>query len=237
MTTNIDEHYILHEIEKRGNWTIIIRPPTFAENRLNFEEARDVMKKSAVNLRSWKYPMFIEIPRRDGGIKVRRDCIECIIDHRVNKEIWRLYQSGQFFHRFSFREDWPNYEESNKKLDILNTLFRLTEIFRFASALSANHDSFSGGTSIEIELRDLSNRILSTRDPSRTLTYDYQCDEYSLKCIKDYSAEEIRVHSSELAINCALEIFNRFSWLNPGLAELLRMEQESLLDGNSWSYG
>ncbi|MGH9926235.1 MAG: hypothetical protein ACRD5J_13630 [Nitrososphaeraceae archaeon] len=40
MTTNIDEHYILHEIEKRGNWTIIIRPPTFAENRLNFEEAR-----------------------------------------------------------------------------------------------------------------------------------------------------------------------------------------------------
>ncbi|MGH9978947.1 MAG: hypothetical protein ACRD8Z_24405 [Nitrososphaeraceae archaeon] len=181
--------------------------------------------------------MFIEIPRRDGGIKVRRDCIECIIDHRVNKEFWRLYQSGQFFHRFSFREDWPDYEESNKKLDILNTLFRLTEIFRFASALSANHDSFSGGTSIEIELRDLSNRILSTRDPSRTLTYDYQCDEYSLKCIKDYSAEEIRVHSSELAINCALEIFNRFSWLNPGLAELLRMEQESLLDGNSWSYG
>jgi hypothetical protein len=76
--------------------------------------------------------MFIEIPRRDGGIKVRRDCIECIIDHRVNKEFWRLYQSGQFFHRFSFREDWPDYEESNKKLDILNTLFRLTEIFRFA---------------------------------------------------------------------------------------------------------
>jgi hypothetical protein len=56
MTTNIDEHYILHEIEKKGNWTIIIRPPTFAENRLNFEEARDLMKKSAVNLRSWKYP-------------------------------------------------------------------------------------------------------------------------------------------------------------------------------------
>lgn len=236
MTTNIDEHYILHEIQKRGNWTVIIRPLTFAENRLNFEEALEIMKKSAVNLRSWKYPMFIEVPKREGGIINRSNCIQCIIDHRVNKEFWRLYRSGQFFHRFSIREDWPDYEESNKKLDILNTLFRLTEIFRFASALSASQDMFNGGTAIEIELSDLSNRILTTADPSRTLTHDYRCYEYSLKCMKDYLAEEIRGHTSELAIDCAVEIFNRFSWLNPDLRELLRMEQESLLGGVSYHY-
>jgi hypothetical protein len=207
MTTNIDEHYILHEIEKRGNWTVIIRPVTFAENRLTFEEARKIMKKSAVNLRSWKYPMFIEVPKQGGGIVIRNNCIECIIDHRVNKEFWRLYRSGQFFHRFSFREDWPDYEESNKRLDILNTLFRLTEIFRFASALSASHDMFNGGAAIEIELSDLTNRILSTADPSRALTYDYQCHDYNLSCMKDYSAEKIRGYASELAIDCAVEIF------------------------------
>lgn len=236
MTANIDEHYILHEIQKRGNWTIIIRPQTFAQKRLTFEEAIQIMKKSAVNLRSWKYPMFIEVPKRDGGIVIRSNCIECIIDHHVNKEFWRLYQSGQFLHRFSFREDWPDYEESNKKLDILNTLFRLTEIFRFASALSAAHDMFNGGTAIEIVLSDLSNRILSTQDPSRALTYDYRCREVSLKCMKDYPAEELRGNTSELAIDCSVEIFNRFSWLNPSLHDLLRTEQKGLLDGNSYSY-
>jgi|SRR5918996_1037205 hypothetical protein len=235
-TPKIDEHYILHEIQRRGNWTVVMRPSSFAENRLSFEKARDLVLKSAVNLRSWKYPMFIEVPKRDGGIRIRSNSIECIIDHHIIKEFWRLYQSGQFFHRFSFREDWPDYDESNKRLDILNTLFRLTEIFRFASALSAGHNIFDRGTTVEIELSDLSNRTLSTVDPSRTLSHEYECHEYSLKCIKDYSAEEIRGHSSELAIDCAVEIFNRFSWLNPDLVELLRMEQENLLMGNSWSY-
>jgi hypothetical protein len=92
-------------------------------------------------------------------------------------EYWRLFQSGQFIHSFSFWEDAhpgslaaaiektltgvPFGAEPNGCIDVTGMLFRISEIYEFASRLVQKLE-LEGSVSISIELVD-SNSEFSPR--------------------------------------------------------------------------
>ncbi|MGI0042357.1 MAG: hypothetical protein ACRD47_01490 [Nitrososphaeraceae archaeon] len=235
MNQEIDHHYILHHILKRGNWRVLVRPVRFNKDEISLEKARDIVRNNEVRLRSWKYPMWLHNNSSSGygTILNHSNFVECIIDHHVNKEIWRFYQSGQFVHRFSFREDWPT---NTKTFDALNALYRITEIFRFAASVVSKYKMFDAGVTIRIGLYDLLNRKLVTPEPDSLIFGEYKCHEEYLQFGDNYTKEKLVGTSVEQALDFALYFFTRFNWLNPELKHLLREEQQNLIRGASWSY-
>src|SRR6266571_644849 len=92
-----------NEIRSRGYWRVNVRPTVFIPERVALRELEAITRDSIVQLRGWDYPHF---PRE--GVTRGNDFIEgateaAFISHL---EVWRLYQSGQFIHLFSMREDW-----------------------------------------------------------------------------------------------------------------------------------
>ena len=97
-------------------------------------------------MRGWPYPHANEDRIKNGD-----DWIECECNSHEIREYWRFYQSGQFVHYFSVLEDyvpeaakiaqalgWRPSEKVSGYLEILSTLFRVTEIYEFASRLTQN---------------------------------------------------------------------------------------------------
>src|SRR6266571_4616409 len=130
-----------NEIRSRGYWRVNVRPTVFIPERVALRELEAITRDSIVQLRGWDYPHF---PRE--GVTRGNDFIEgateaAFISHL---EVWRLYQSGQFIHLFSMREDWvegtPLPGLGNVKpgelLSLESTLYTITEIFLFAARLA-----------------------------------------------------------------------------------------------------
>src|SRR5438552_1376329 len=95
---NLDE-----EIRKRGFWEVTIRPATFRERRIdNIMDLSDIVRRAAVSWRGWDFP---HVDRREGA-EIHEDFIAqpTRFEHLV--EVWRLYQSGQFFHLSGISDDW-----------------------------------------------------------------------------------------------------------------------------------
>jgi hypothetical protein len=234
MNQEINHRYILHHILKRGNWRVLIRPARFNKYEISLEKARDIIHDNEVRLRSWKYPMWLHNSHCSDGTMVNHsNFIECIVDHHVNKEIWRLNQSGQFVHRFSFREDWPTY---TRTFDALNALYRITEIFRFAASIVSKYKMFDAGVTVKIGIYDLLNRKLVTPDPVSLTLGERKCREEYLQFGETYTKEKLIGTSAEQALGYALYFFKRFNWAVPELKKLLRAEQQNLIGGASWSY-
>ena len=142
-------------------------------------------------------------------------------------EYWRFYQSGQFMHLFSMREDLriteqqkKNFQEEfqtehiDKFLSILSTLYSVTEIYKFASNIVTNFKE-SDSLEIIIELHGVKNRMLMFWDNfSRYLSRPYICDYVSdvLKVERVISKNDILENMEDLALNATIEIFNKFNW-------------------------
>ena len=160
---------ILHEIGKRGEWRVTIRPLKFEEQRLKFKDCKSLIEQCQVILRGWYYPHYHNPGEAYGGIGFGDDFVQCITDHRHFKEIWRMHQTGLFFHRFACFEDWWPETADRNVLEIYSTLYRVTEIFQFASTL-AMKNIFDDQLKISIELVRMKNRTLIMLNQGNTIT-------------------------------------------------------------------
>jgi hypothetical protein len=121
-----------------------------------------MIEPSVVSLRGWDYPHVDRSDRANG-----KDWIASWCDFMDHREYWQFFQSGQFAHLFSFREDAqqrnalqtalsqphvevPTGEKPTGCMDIIETLFKLTEIYEFASRLSQKM-ALEGSISISVE--------------------------------------------------------------------------------------
>ena len=93
------------EIRSRGYWSIVIHPTTYDVKRADLSELETIVNRTRVQLRGWDYPHFGE---RD-AIKRRMRSITSSTDWQYYREIWRLYQSGQFVYVIGIHEDWLAY--------------------------------------------------------------------------------------------------------------------------------
>ncbi len=213
---------LIDKIKKRGYWKVIIRPLDFSEQKIpTIEACINLIQSCVVRLRGWDYPHIDKT-----GIKVSgNNNIESSCDWEGGGylEYWRFYQSGQFIHYFSMREDYLDDNEfkkiksrtkSQKFLSILSTLYSVTEIFEFSRRLM---EKGGLGENIEviIELVNVEGRALFFWDFLRHLHMDYVCTfrDENIVIKRVLEKERILSSSAEIALDATIEIFKKFNWL------------------------
>jgi len=228
---------VLEKIKSRGYWFVNIRPLKFEEERIkSLRECKKLVKDCVVSLRGWDYPHYSTRLEPISGL----DWVESVTDWEEYKELWRMYQSGQFTHFFGCKEDWLGEAKTlfgtprtweyapGSVLSVLNTLFRITEIYEFASRL-AERKLFDEALYLNIELHGMKNRRLIFLDRRRIFFHDYICGINSLPHSNTISIEDILGNAHDLALDHAIWIFERFNWDSPP-REVLKEDQKRFLE-------
>lgn len=228
---------ILDIIKSRGYWRINFRPRVI-EEKLKLSECKDIVKKNAVDFRGWDYP---HVPRRrddDSNLVPGNNYYEGWINWGVHKEIWRMYQSGQFIHYRAVAEDWLKednwYGEKHKNIEpgtnlsVISAIYLITEIFEFLSRLT-NNNLYKEGVWGDIRLCKTAHRELVMLDPMRVpLSGKYETGIDEISFSKEYNDEQIIQNAREEALNVIVYIFQRFQWDNPP-TEVFKADQEKLI--------
>ncbi len=98
------------KIKEAPHWRVTIRPGAHVEERIRtLGECWRLVETSRVSLRGWDYP-HLDYEHRQYG----NDWVASWDEYRSHREYWRLYQSGQFLHLFSFKEDHYREEADTK---------------------------------------------------------------------------------------------------------------------------
>jgi len=230
---------IRERLKASSHWKVVIRPTVFDPELIReLPDCWRIIEPCAVSLRGWDYPHVDRSDRGNG-----KDWIESWCDFMDIQEYWRFYQSGQFVHLFSFREDrWPNAmqnavrralvkvpigQEPTGCMDVTEAVFRLTEIYEFASRLTQKL-VLDQPVSITVELAKVRSRILTALDFNKAWWGYYPSTEQVLTHPRDVSVSELIGGSAQLAIDTAIWFFHRFQWNDPNRA-VLQSDQQKLL--------
>jgi hypothetical protein len=223
---------LLEKIRSKGHWEVVIRPNKFNKLKLpDISALYPLLQKISVQLRGWDFPhLDWKTPPHIDIDWIGQEC-----DYEDILEIWRFYQSSQFVHISGIRYDWidpqllPHWKFNNPPLPVLgigDTLFRLTEIFEFASRLALT-EAGDEQMHLQIVLKGLRGRSLWIDGKNRMPFVQPHTSEidkfpYSIQVSKTKLIAEPR----DLAIEAAIELFRRFGW-NP-TPEQLRGQQSEL---------
>lgn len=228
------------KIKEDPHWRVVIRPGAFVEERIEtLSECWRLIESSRVSLRGWYYPHVDSRHRQNG-----KDWIESWCEFGLHREYWRFFQSGQFLHLFSFREDKDRSEAEERAsfgtretpsgfspsgyLEVVWALWTLTEIFEFAARL-AQKEVFGESVSVEIQMVNVKDRILFTWDPGHASSRFDAAGEHTLDKEWSLTTEQLLSESSELALDAAEWFFERFQWMDPP-RQLLADDQRRLLE-------
>ncbi len=211
---------LLEEIRSRGYWKIHIRPETFQQDRLPLSQLRQLIMRASLDYRGWEFPAITQKMPEIGN-----DWIGTENQKELGLQAWRFFQSGLFTAETGFLDDWEDklprpFREDwvpGVRLSILDVVFRLAEIFGFASRLAPT-DVYRDERSLVIDLtlchvrdRELHDRgALNRRFPVFGYTTAAEPIPYTVTLAK----EDIIARPQELAIAAAQHIFERFGW-NP----------------------
>lgn len=229
---------IFNKIKSHGYWQINFRPLVI-KKKLELPECKNIVEKHNVEYRGWYYP---HVPHRRGDdtdLAPGNNYYEGWIDWGAHKEIWRMYQSGQFIHYKAMEEDWYKedgwYSDSPFKniepgtiLSVISTVYLITEIFEFLSRLRENR-LYEEGVGIDIRLIKTAERELVILDPGRGHLFDqYKAKIGEIIFTFEYSSEQVIQNAREEALKVIIYIFNRFGWDNPP-SGLFKSDQEKLI--------
>lgn len=211
---------LLGKIHSTGYWRINIRPTRFQPDRIpSLSQCRDIIKEVKVSLRGWDYPHIDQRELLSG-----QDWIESRTDWMSHIEYWRFYQSAQFIHHLSCREDADR--PSRKVLSMLGTLYTTTEVLLFASRL-ASKNLLEPAAQISIKLLGMDGRLLD--EPGRVLSREYIARVDEITFDKVIETELLIATSSEIALDATVSIFERFNWEYPS-RQVLVEDQRKLLE-------
>lgn len=229
---------ILNKIKSRGYWRINFRP-LIIEEKLELPQCKSIVEKNNIEYRGWYYP---HVPRRSGDdtdLVPGNNYYEGWIDWGAHKEIWRMYQSGQFIHYKATEEDWYKEDdwyddprikkiEPGTTLSVISAVYLITEIFEFLSRLTRNN-LYQEGVEIDIGLNKTANRKLVILDPMRVPLFDqYMTKIDEINFTAQYSSEQMTQNAREEALKVIIHIFHRFGWENPPIG-LFKSDQEKLI--------
>lgn len=233
----LDEKKLTDLIKSRGYWEIEITPHQYKSDRIEITEILHLMEKSQVHKWGRYYPQIALKNDWIGESFNGNNYSESLVDDgNQHKEIWRMYQSGQFIHYLALREDWgypnssANMEENSMKLqEIILTLYTLTEIFLFTSRLASNN-LFEDSINVVIKLHGAYDRTLYFSNLERDLHGNYTCRIQEPITIKrNITVNDILSNSPRLAMDTVIEIFRPFNWKSNQIAEILRSDQDKIL--------
>ena len=235
---------LLDKIRSRSHWRVVIRPGSFDERRVtDLSTLRHILEKTSVRYSSRLFSGRYEVesfvtrssfPHIGEGYDEGADWIGQETDDWPveSGQLWRFYQSGQFV---CYSGMLPNHAKFLHPEDVI---IRFSEIFELAARLSRTE---AGDDWMHLEVTaakiavplwipsgraDLSRPAtvfdnFSKLDPATT-DQSYQAD---------LSMLELLTKPRELALEQAVNLFQRFGW-NPHLS-FLRDYQDELLPRRS----
>lgn len=224
-------------IRTRGFWHVIIRPATYDPGFVPYVELEHLIASTRVSIRGWDLP-HVEDPNpiQRGSTWIGRD-----VAWDYHLEVWRLYQSGQFVHLNSLRNDWhdrsalspaPPGWQPGTALGVGDALYTLGEYYEFASRLSLALPG-EGALTVHLRLQNLAGRELTVNDPRRA-SFDSrrstQMDTFDTG-ERDFTVEQLVADPRSLAVDTACELFARFGW--DASPDLLRDHLEELWNWRS----
>jgi hypothetical protein len=208
----------------------------------------DIIEKTKVRLRGWDYP---HLSRRREELETGQDYVASCSDFMGHLEYWRFYQSGQFLHLFSVREqsepefrqhlealtrshlgwgDMKDFDWSNVPgfISITNFLYTVTEVFEFAARLCTK-GIFEKKAILRIELQKVKGFVLTTEWNRAWYNY-YAADQDQIARRWELPADILVSQSAEQSLAAVIWFFERFGWRDPSI-EVLRQDQENFLKG------
>lgn len=221
---------LLKQIKSRGYWRINFRP-LIQKEELELSDCQKFVKNSSVRLRGWGYPHF---PSNKSDLKIGNNYCEGRVDWEGEKEIWRLYRSGQFIHFLGLGEDWQKKAYGNsgpgEVLSFIGMTYQITEIFEFLSRL-AKEGLYEKGVKVHIRLENTKERKIEVFNSRRLPLGDqYTCDIKTINLEQEFKQKDIIKHSSDAALKSIIKIFERFHWNTPP-KEVIKNDQKELLEG------
>lgn len=224
---------LVKKIRSRGYWEVVIRPHMFVGKRLPvITGLYRLVERTSVNLRGWDFPHID--PHTEPHIDV--DWIGQESQWENYLEVWRFYQSGQFFDILGMDEDWHDQSSlwppsgdwrPGATFSVTDAVFRFTEIFEFGTRLQL---AGAGDESVHIEVTagGLKGRELVFDVPGRVgLFRKRKASLDKLPYQVNLPQAELIANPRELALKPAIELFQRFDW-DPSI-DLLREIQSKLL--------
>lgn len=233
----------LNKIKSHGYWRINFYPQIPNITVIGkIGDGKEIVRNASIELRGWDYPHFPTQTRDHQDIYVVGDKLEAWIDWERHKEIWRLYQSGQFIHFFGLREDWTAEDSwipedhPHKKLapgsilEVIGTIYSLTEIFLFLKNL-VETGLYDDGVVVEISLRNTKGRDLTVSDPMRAPLFgEYKCRGVDIDLPKKvFTKDAVLNDYLELALDATVDLFQQFNWSNPPIA-VIKEDQKKLIE-------
>ncbi|MBE0433328.1 hypothetical protein IBX73_07675 [candidate division WOR-3 bacterium] len=228
---------IIDKIKTKGYWRILFRPLTSEIKIGQLERCKQIVEQNGVKLRGWDYPHFPRRKDESSDLLPGDNYYVGYDDWMQFKELWRMYQSGQFIHYKALSEDWyeegikHEYAEYNNKyriLKITETIYFITEVFEFLSRLT-KQGIYKDGVDLSIKLMHTEGRILYAEHGigMRYLEH-YKTAAPEISFERRYSEKQVAEDAPRLARDVLLHIFERFGW-KPS-ADMIKEYQMRLLE-------
>jgi len=232
----------LESLKMRGYWSVNVHPNNVLNNVIDpINKGKEIIKSSSIQFRGWDYPHYPTATLDHQDLYLAGDKVEAWIDYEQYKEVWRLYQNGQFIHMFALREDWweldswlpiDNYLKKIKPgsiLEVIGAIYSITEMFAFLNNFigSTNGDEYT----VEISLTGTSGRKLHISDRGRAplfMDYSAKINEIILPK-KVFTKEQLVKSYLELAYDQIVYLFHQFNWDNPP-ERVIREDQKKLIE-------
>lgn len=212
---------ILNKIKSKGYWRILFRPLTHEIRIKELDKCKEIVERNKVSLIGWDYPHFAYRRDNDADLVPGNDYYEGWTDWMQFKELWRMYQSGQFIHYVALYDDWyeegikdewAEHDSEHRILKITETVFFITEVYEFLSRLTKAR-LFEGGVNVSLQLNNTKDRILySEHGIGRRFLRNYKTGAPDIVCDKQYRERDIIENPCLLAKEALLHIFERFGW-------------------------
>lgn len=227
---------IIEKIKSKGYWRILYQPLTYEVRIKELNRCKEIVERNSVNLRGWDYPHFPCRRDENADLVPGDNYYEGWDNWMEFKELWRMYQSGQFVDYVALREDWykentiveqPDRKISSEILNIIETIYFMTEIFEFLARLT-KVSIYKDGVNISIQLINTQERILFSEYRIGRCLPHYKTGATQITFEKKYKYKEIIENPSQLAREAILYFFERFGW-KPS-ASIIEDHQTKLLE-------
>lgn len=225
---------IAETILTRGYWSVRLCPLPYDENRLgpSIGQLKDLLRNATVKIRGWDFPHLDNEAWQNELNSVLNESV-----WETHRESLRLYRSGQFTDLSGIIYDWiaesswidPHQKElyrGKSLLGIADALYTCLEIVKLASNLAlAGKPCLT--MQITMELGNIQGRQLY-QDYDFKTEWNKRASLQILPLTKVIDAQQLLAEPSNVAVQFATEIFDRFGW-SPGEKVIAQVLDEVIM--------
>lgn len=208
-------------------------PADFSERRFEIEMLWKAAEKAEILYRGWPF-IFVDPNKQE--TYVVDDSIETVVDlTQVRKfeyfEVWKLRQSGLFFHRaLMVEETWSRATEKGKVLDLELTVYHVSEaigsLWHLYGELGVPDNEV---LTINFTYKGVKDRNLVILNPERLGFRGPQvCRSPQISVGRSLPLQEWRASEVDIAVEISAEIFVQFQWIQPNLSLIRGLASELL---------